>query len=391
MTVRGSTASHTERHSQSGPVASALVVGGGCAGTCAAIQLRKIGIAVDLVERNPAWGSYGAGISISGPSLRALETVGVLDQVLARGRGSDGLDVFSADGRLLASLPTPRIAGPHVPSQAGIMRPALAAILEQATRDAGARVRLGRTVRSFVQTPREVTVIFDDGERATYGLVVGADGLFSRTREMLLPGAPRPEYSGQAVWRAVFRTPPEITKVCMFMGARTKVGFNPVSADEMYMFVTENRPVNEHLDPQQFVPQLSALLAPFEAPVVREVRASLGPDAKIVFRPLEGLLVPPPWSKGRVVLIGDAVHATTPHLASGAGIGFEDAIVLAEELERASSVETALERFERRRWERCRLVVENSRRLGEIEATGGSQEEHTRLMQETMSALAQPI
>ena len=142
---------------------------------------------------------------------------------------------------------------------------------------------------------------------------------------------------------------------------------------------------------QQLVPRLSALLAPYEAKAVRDARASLGPAAKIVFRPLEGLLVSPPWFVGRVVLIGDAVHATTPHMASGAGMGFEDAIVLAEELGAASSVEAALQKFQQRRWERCRLVVENSRRLGEIEMTGGSQEEHTRLMHQTLAALVQPI
>jgi 2-polyprenyl-6-methoxyphenol hydroxylase-like FAD-dependent oxidoreductase len=92
-----------------------------------------------------------------------------------------------------------------------------------------------------------------------------------------------------------------------------------------------------------------------------------------------------------VVLIGDTVHATTPHLASGACIGIEDGIVLAEELGRASTVEGALAAFQQRRWERCRMVVENSARLGEIEATGGDKTEHARIMRDSMIALAQPI
>ena len=92
------------------------------------------------------------------------------------------------------------------------------------------------------------------------------------------------------------------------------------------------------------------------------------------------------------MLIGDAVHATTPHLASGACIGIEDAIVLAEEIARADGdPPSALAAFEARRWERCRMVVENSVRLGEIEITGGDPAEHGALMRESMMALAAPI
>jgi 2-polyprenyl-6-methoxyphenol hydroxylase-like FAD-dependent oxidoreductase len=102
----------------------------------------------------------------------------------------------------------------------------------------------------------------------------------------------------------------------------------------MYLFVTEDRPSNDRIDPALFLPTLGALIAPFTAPIIQSVRASLNENSSIVYRPLEALLLPRPWFKGRVVLIGDAAHATTPHLASGACIGIEDAIVLAEELAR---------------------------------------------------------
>jgi 2-polyprenyl-6-methoxyphenol hydroxylase-like FAD-dependent oxidoreductase len=101
--------------------------------------------------------------------------------------------------------------------------------------------------------------------------------------------------------------------------------------------------------------------------------------------------MPSPWYKRRVVLIGDTVHATTPHMASGACIGIEDAIVLAEEIAGAGSVDQALDRYLARRWSRCRMVVQNSGRLGEIEIAGGDKEEHGRIMRETLMALAQPI
>lgn len=368
-----------------------LVVGGGFSGTCAAIQMRKLGITVDLVEIDPHWRTYGAGISISGATLRALGTVGVLPQFIENGFCSDGVDLLTPTGMLVATLPTPRIASPQVPGNAGILRSALCRILAQATRASGTTVRLGIAPTSFTSEPDSVHVAFDDGSAGSYDLMVGADGLFSQTRRALFPDAPEPAYSGQGVWRAVLPRPASVKRLSMYMGERTKIGFNPVSREQMYMFVTEERAVNERVPGEQLVPQLQALLAPFPAQLLQDVRASLGPDSSIVYRPLEGLLMPQPWSRGRVVLIGDAVHATTPHLASGAGIGIEDAIVLADELGREGSVGEALKRFEGRRWERCRMVVENSRRLGEIEATGGSKEEHAHIMQSSMAALAMPI
>lgn len=177
----------------------------------------------------------------------------------------------------------------------------------------------------------------------------------------------------------------------MWMGPRIKPGVNPVSKTEMYLFVTEPRPTNEHVDPATFADHLRGLLADFPAPALQAIRDQIGPDSQIVYRPLEGLLMPRPWFSGRVVLIGDTVHATTPHLASGACIGIEDALVLAEELGRTDALGDALAAFEVRRWERCRMVVQNSARLGEIEVAGGDKEEHGRIMRDSLMALAQPI
>ena len=367
-----------------------LVVGGGFSGMSAAIELRRQGADVDLVEIDPGWRSYGAGISLGGATFRAFRQLGILDEFLRHGNAADGLEVYLPDGSPLGVLPTPRIAGADVPGGGAIMRPVLARILAEATRASGTRVHLGCSFSAIAQDAEGVEVTFTDGRRERYELVIGADGLYSKVREALFPDAPKPRYSGQAVWRAVLPRPPEVKTAMMWMG-RVKPGVNPVSATEMYMFITENRPVNERVDPKDFPRLMAGLLEGFSAPLLQRIRASLGPDSQIVFRPLEGLLMPRPWHRGRVVLIGDTVHATTPHMASGACIGIEDALVLAEELGKAPDTEAALQAFEQRRWERCRMVVENSARLGEIEIAGGDKAEHARIMRDTMAALAAPI
>jgi len=368
-----------------------LVIGGGFSGMAAAIELRRLGIGVDLVEIDPGWRSYGAGITMGGASMRALRRLGVIDAFIEQGAASDGVEIFIPTGQKVAELPTPRIAGPDVPGNGAIMRPVLARVLADATRAAGAEVRLGCSFASIEADADGVDVTLTDGSRGRYDLVIGADGLYSKVKTTLFPDAPAPRYCGQGVWRAVLPRLPEVNGTKMWLGPKIKPGLNPVSKEQMYLFVTEDRATVEHIDPAEFLSRLRALLAPFPAPLLQRVREQLDEQAQIIYRPLESLLLPGPWYKGRVVLIGDTVHATTPHLASGACIGIEDAIVLAEELGRAGSIDQALERYFARRWERCGMVVRNSGRLGDIEIAGGDKEEHARIMRESMMALAQPI
>jgi 2-polyprenyl-6-methoxyphenol hydroxylase-like FAD-dependent oxidoreductase len=368
-----------------------LIVGGGFSGMATAIECAKRGFDVDLVEIDAGWRSYGAGISIGGPTLRALRTVGVLDAFLERGHAGDGVNLFAPDGTALGTLPTPRVAGDDVPGGGAIMRPALAGILAQATRAANINVKLGCSFERIDTHDDHVNVTFTDGSAARYDLVVGADGLYSKVRTTLFADAPTPRYTGQGVWRAVLPRPQEIACCAMWLGHKVKAGLNPVSADEMYLFVTEDRPTRAYVDAAEAPQMLRDLLAGFGAPVLQAVREQIGTHSSVIYRPLESLLVPRPWSRGRVVLVGDAVHATTPHMASGAGIGIEDGVVLAEELARHAVLADALDAFEARRWERCRLVVENSGRLGEIEVANGDRAEHARIMHETHQYLARAI
>ena len=373
-------------------VSKVLVIGGGIAGMCAAIELRKSGIGVDLIEVDPQWRVYGAGISISGATLRAFKQIGVIDEIMAQGACTDGMNICLADGTVINQLPTRRLAGPDIPSAGGIMRPVLARILSRATIAGGAQVRLGVDFESIMQQGETVCVRFSDGTVGEYDLVIGADGVHSKTRAQIFPSAPAPAYTGQGSWRAVVPRPSSVQCPSIFMGRTTKAGLNPVSSDEMYLFVLQSLPENEFIDPIDWPQRLKSLLGEFGG-VVGDIRDSLNEQSRIVYRPLQKLLMSAPWHAGRVVLIGDAVHATTPHLASGAGISVEDAIVLAEELALAPDVASALTRFVERRFERCRTVVENSVRLGDIENQGGlaAKDQHAALMMQTMLTLQEPI
>jgi 2-polyprenyl-6-methoxyphenol hydroxylase-like FAD-dependent oxidoreductase len=372
-------------------IGKVLIVGGGVAGMACAIQLRRAGIAVDLIDIDPDWRSYGAGITVTGPTLRALRTLGVLEEVTRQGATWNHARVHNQAGELLQIMNLPPLAE-GLPATGAVMRPLLHRILSAKTLELGTRVRLGITLSSLRDLGNQAEVTFNDDAVARYDLVVGADGIFSKLRAQVFPDAPIPTATGQVIYRIVAERPSGFECTHFFLGSDCKVGFNPVSSTHMYMFLLHRAPADPWIEATSQPQKLYEAMEGFGGfvPQVREtVRTT---NARTVnYRQLEVLLVPAPWHRGRVVLIGDAAHATTPHLASGAGMAIEDGIVLAEEIAARATLDEALARFMARRFERCRLVIENSVELGRLEMNYGSPAVHAKLMTDTMETLRQAI
>jgi 2-polyprenyl-6-methoxyphenol hydroxylase-like FAD-dependent oxidoreductase len=350
-------------------VRSVLIVGGGAAGLCAATLLNRHGVDAEIVEINTELRPLGSGLTMLGPTLRALKMVdeGALERCVRHGAGHHVLAFGNAHGEILERLTLPQPAGPDYPGGFGIMRPVFWGLLADLAKEAGARIRLATTVAAIEQHDDGVEVELTDGTRRTWDLVIGADGLHSRVRELAFPDAPEPFFTGQTVWRAVVPRPADLSSdMGMYYGPRNKAGANPVSADEMYVFVVENTPELTRVPREEWPQMVRGLLTEYDG-IIGWARERMTDPDRIDRRPLHAILVPPPWHRRRVLLIGDAAHSTTPHLAMGAGIAIEDAVVLDEVLGRHDALEPALEEFMDRRYERCRLVVENSLQLGEWE------------------------
>lgn len=370
-------------------IGKALIVGGGVGGMSAALALARRGVDVELIDIDPQWRAYGAGISVTGLSLRAFGDLGVLEEIRVHGFVGGGIRLRHVDGSVAMEAPPPGPDGELVDASGGIMRPVLHEIMQRHVRAAGVRVTLGVEPLAFDQADDSVTVALSNGRSVRFDLVVAADGIFSRTRAMLFPNAPSPRFTGQGCWRIVADRPPEVDRLEMYIGGKIKLGINPISQDKLYAFILEHVPDNPWFAEDEMLPHVAELLEPFGGPMV-QIRAGLGPASMVNYRPLEWLLLPQPWHSGRVLLIGDAIHATTPHMASGAGMAAEDGLVLGEELERTDDVAAALEAFDARRLERARLVVENSVRIGEIEMAGGNQLDANRMLGDTTRLLKQP-
>lgn len=356
-------------------VEKVLIVGGGVGGMCAAICLARHGVAVDLVEIKQDWNMLGAGLTFNDATLQSFDRVGVLDRIVAEG-------VIQPSTTGGASAFVGALSG-------GILRPVLHRILEDAIDAVGVKARTGVTFSMMEQSGSAVDVAFTDGARGRYDLVVGADGLSSAIRQMIFPDAPKPAFTGQGCWRAVFKRPAGYAG--QVFGPLRTAGLRPVSQDEMYLFLLQAVPDNRRMPPERWVELLSELMGQYDDEPLVAARRTLGPSSLINYRPLERLLLPPPWHKGRVLLIGDAVHATTPHMAYGAGLAVEDAVVLADMLQDDRPIDDTLGRFAERRFERCRIVVEGSVAIGAFQLNPGPPERLFATMESIGEAIRQPI
>jgi 2-polyprenyl-6-methoxyphenol hydroxylase-like FAD-dependent oxidoreductase len=373
-----------------GPV---LVVGGGIGGLTAAIALRRKGVAVDIIERDPKWSVYGVGIIQQMNVVRAMGQIGVLDAYLSKASGFDRTTIFvGPQGHQDASFETPRLAGRDYPSNAGIKRRDLQEILGGEAKRLGAVIRLGQTISSMSDDGAGVDVAFSDGSKGRYEIVVGADGIFSATRQMIFPNAPKPRYTGQWVWRYNLPRPRDLDGIHIFAGV-CNAGLVPMSDDLMYLFLVTEEKEGMVLDVAGSAAKLreraKALKPP---PQLQPWLDMVTDDAGVVARPMEVIFLgDQPWHKGRVVLLGDAVHASTPHLAQGAGMAIEDALVLADELEKAPTPEAAFEGYRARRFKRVEHVAVNSIKIGEMQMGKIAPFDVGALTGQTIGMMCEPI
>lgn len=353
-------------------VSKVLVVGGGVGGLTAATALGQRGIAVELVELQASWTVYGVGIIQPNNTLRAMDRIGLARACADAGAPFAGWQIFDKAGRLLAEEPAPTTAAPEFPAVNGITRPQLHQILVDAAVNAGVTASLGVTVETLEQDADSVDVVFTDGRRGRYDLVIAADGVNSVMRRRLFGEAYEPKFTGQGVWRYNLPRPAGMAFGGIYFGHASKVGLVPLSPALMYMFLVTAEPDNPWRDGAGLADAMRERLAEYSGHLGDLAKLITDP-AGVVYKPMQNVMLPAPWHRGRVVVIGDAAHATTPHLAQGAAMAIEDAVLLGELMARDDALEPLLAEFMARRFERAKYVVETSSALAdwELEAWAG--------------------
>ena len=323
---------------------SILIVGGGIGGLTAAIAFRQRGFTVTLIEKDPAWSAYGVGIIQQGNVLRALNALGILERYVDAGAGFDFVEVYAPDGTKLARVPSPRLLQAY-PANLGISRRALQKVLREAARDAGAVIRLGIPWVLWRIAAHALACASPTGRRVHSILSSARTASIPRLAPRSFRQAVAPAFTGQAVWRYTLPSPADLDALHVYNGA-IGAGLVPMGRGLMYLYLTTPEPGNPRYARQELAAAMREKASAC-APAIRTLAQQITDNEAVVYRPLEGLLVEGPWHRGRIVLLGDAVHTTTPHLGQGAGLAIEDSLVLAEELARGQGHRRDFQRLSR--------------------------------------------
>lgn len=324
-----------------------LVVGAGIAGLTTARALRLAGFRPEVVERHPATVVPTSGIFLPGNAARALARLGLDDPLRHLGQVIRWQRFLDERGEQLCRVDLAALWD-GVGECRALPRDELHQVL---LRGAGGEVRYGTEVTALHPRTDGVEVVFGDGTRREYDLVIGADGRRSAVRAMAALGGPaRP--TGRVVYRSVITGGPEVTDWTALLGDRCGLVVVPLGGGRLYCCADETGSAA----PADPLDRLRQVFGGFGDPVpailaaIRTVQVALTDEVQLGR-----------WSYGRVVVVGDAAHATSPSLAQGAAMAIEDAVVLAEELRRATDLDEALLRYESRRRPRTKWVLDRTR------------------------------
>ena len=336
----------------------AIVVGAGIGGLATALALGRVGVRTTVLERGSELRLEGAGISLWSNAVRALQELRVDTEVLAAGSELRQAETLNQNGRLLSRSSLVEAGGgaPSICVARGDLLNILAAALEDQ------QIRFQSRVVSFQQSSDAVSVELDNGESLEADILIGADGIHSKLRAQLFGEEP-PRSANTACWRGMVEWASPYLQdgnTQVFLGNRGQLGVLPCGDGKVYWFAA--RATDAPLAEEEHAPPVLEFFGDWAPPVVELLKAT-PPEAilfnQIVDRPPVGK-----WGEGRVVLLGDAAHSTTPNLGQGGCQALESAVVLAHCLRVSDDPEQALSAYTERRRPRTSWVTQQSRLAG---------------------------
>lgn len=332
------------------------VIGGGIAGFCAAIALKRAGIDVELFERGSAIREIGAGLSLWPNATYALRELGLLEPCVRAASRVEKIRLRDPGGREWASFD---ISGQDTPALC-LDRPSLLSLLLAAVDPK--RIHVDHSCEDIRLDGGKPRVYFKDGRSEAFDAVIGADGLGSAVRRHVTGRDERPVYRGYQIWRGVARVLPAFYaegNITEAWGKGKRFGIMPIGNGKVCWYATQNQP---DAAPPQSKADILEHFRGWHEPIAEVITAT--PDESIVRTPALDRTPARNWARGRVVLIGDAVHPMTPNLGQGTCQALEDALALSRILALGGPVETAFLRFEKIRRARVAAITLGARWIG---------------------------
>jgi 2-polyprenyl-6-methoxyphenol hydroxylase-like FAD-dependent oxidoreductase len=341
-----------------------LIIGGGIGGLTTAIALRQRRFNVQVYESTPVLQPLGAGIVLAANAMQVLRRLGLEGEILAQGKLLRHFSILSQVGDVLAQTDSLKVSQRYGNDNFAIHRADLHRVL--LAHLGNGVLHLGKRCTGFAQTAREVQVRFDDGTEATGDSLVAADGIHSTIRRQLLPESV-PRYAGYTCWRTVIDGWPagfNGDRATETWGHRGRIGIVPLTGNRIYLFVCKKAPARSEQMRGYTAADLLASCHDYHAPVPQVLAAAA--HHPLLWNDILDLAPLRQFAFGRVVLTGDAAHATTPNMGQGACQAIEDALVLANCLEKYPDGEAAFKMFEQKRLARTGEIIRTSRQIGQV-------------------------
>lgn len=336
----------------------AVVVGAGIGGLTAAIALKQAGFQVLVYERAEELRAIGAGITLQINAMAALDHIGLCDALTTAGnRVREGQIRYR--GEVISRLRFDGDQGPHDHPFIAIHRGKLQSVLVDAL--GCEHITLAMEIRDFEQDEDRVRIALPSGDAVEADLLVGADGIHSAIRERLWGAEPK-RPSGFVAWRGICKDTSYWPQDLFYeaWGQGQLFGGGALDDEHVYWFATKQVGQQDSGgdDPRD---EILSRFADWPSPVPEVIKATHPGDvirSELFDRPTRY-----PWGRGRVTLLGDAIHPMTPNLGQGGCQAIEDGIILAHELKRSQTVEQGLRNYEKRRHPRAKKFVDLSRRF----------------------------
>jgi len=348
-----------------------VIAGAGIGGLTAALALAEAGFRVVIAERNRELSEFGAGIQLSPNAGRILSALGLEAAVAAVAVEPGAIEVRSADGGRIATVPTDAFRARYGYPYRTIHRGDLQHLLAEAVRaNPAITLHLGATVGEFAHHAGSWLVrVEHDGTRDVVGAIaiIGADGIWSEMRGRI-PDHATPRPSGRVAWRGMVpadNAPAHLPRdrVGLWLGRDAHLVHYPVSAGAAINVVAI---VEEPFDRQGWsTPGDKRILLSRFARWSEEAQAIIRAPLAWQKWTLGTLFATGPWTHGPIALLGDAAHGMVPFVAQGAAMAIEDAAVLAKSLAAARTAEAGLAAYEAARKPRVVEVAEAARATGE--------------------------
>jgi FAD-dependent urate hydroxylase len=354
----------------------ALIIGGGIAGPVTAMALQRADIDSVVYEAYDTSAGLDAGafLTVAVNGLDALRSLGAHEPVLAAGFPTRSIEFFSGTGKRLGEVPIGGTLADGTVTHT-IKRADLYRVLHDEAIRRGIRTEHGKRLIDAETTPDGVVARFEDSTQAEGDLLIGADGIHSRTRRIIDPAAPGPRYTGLGNIGGFTRDASVDTKpgiYAMVWGKRAFFGYTVSPSGEIWWFA--NPPSARELTraelaatTEQWKQRLIGLFADDVSPVAEIIRATTG---ELLGTNQHDMPSVPNWREGPMVIVGDAAHATSPASGQGASMAIEDAVVLAKCLRDLPDIQQAFAAYEQLRRQRVERVVAQGARSSSDKAAG---------------------